>query len=486
MAPQLHVLQTSAWYPPGSCGGTEVYLEGLVGELFARGVRCDVAIPWSDDLPVRYHHQGAVVRTYLPQRPARSGYGEGAQATSLRPLPKGNEDFSTLLCHTKRHSPKVIYHQHAWTPDCGAWHLREARRLGMPTVLTVHVPSLVCMRGTMLRDGEAVCDGRLEVRRCVACFARAQGASSAVAEALSRVPETWSKCARHWQGRAGTALSLVRQVAGKRAALRDAVAHADRVVVPCRWLYGAMRRNKVSDEKLILSRQGVASELASWARAVPPGHRAETGAGDALEPATLRALYVGRFDPMKGVEVAVRAMRQLRHQTNISLTIHALSNTSEEDKYKSYIRGLAGDDRRIQIKVPLGRKCLARSMASFDVLLVPSLLLETGPLVVLEAQASGLFIVGTDVGGIAELVTDADDGILVPPGDAQALARALDYCLQQKINGTLPCRIRQVRTMSDVADDMARLYQELADHGCNAHAPSWAVEPARTPAALGS
>jgi glycogen(starch) synthase len=64
-------------------------------------------------------------------------------------------------------------------------------------------------------------------------------------------------------------------------------------------------------------------------------------------------------------------------------------------------------------------------LASLDVLALPSAYEEMGS-VLTEAMASGLPVVASDVGGIPEIVRDGETGLLVPPGDVDALARALD------------------------------------------------------------
>jgi glycosyltransferase involved in cell wall biosynthesis len=63
-------------------------------------------------------------------------------------------------------------------------------------------------------------------------------------------------------------------------------------------------------------------------------------------------------------------------------------------------------------------------MAAADVLVLPSLS-EGRPNVVLEAQACALPVVATAVGGTPELVEDGVHGLLVPPGDSNALAGSL-------------------------------------------------------------
>jgi len=64
------------------------------------------------------------------------------------------------------------------------------------------------------------------------------------------------------------------------------------------------------------------------------------------------------------------------------------------------------------------------ALAGFDLFALSSLH-EGLPTVVIEAMASGVPVVATDVGGTGEIVTDGDDGILVPAGDPDALAGAI-------------------------------------------------------------
>ncbi len=65
------------------------------------------------------------------------------------------------------------------------------------------------------------------------------------------------------------------------------------------------------------------------------------------------------------------------------------------------------------------------TLRALDVLVNTSVAEPFG-LSVLEAQASGVAVVGTRAGGIPDFVFDGDNGLLVPSGDADALAKALD------------------------------------------------------------
>ena len=87
--------------------------------------------------------------------------------------------------------------------------------------------------------------------------------------------------------------------------------------------------------------------------------------------------------------------------------------------------------------------------------------MEMAPLVVLEAKAAGLPVIGSRIGGIAELVREPEDGALVPAGDVGALTEAISAMVSSRT--ALPCvsRTGKVRTMRDVADDMAAIYNSL-------------------------
>jgi len=76
---------------------------------------------------------------------------------------------------------------------------------------------------------------------------------------------------------------------------------------------------------------------------------------------------------------------------------------------------------------------------SVDVAVVPSLYEPFG-LVALEALACGVPVVATTAGGLKEIVEDGKSGLLVPPGDAPALARAL---LALLTNGSLRTKLAE-------------------------------------------
>ena len=102
---------------------------------------------------------------------------------------------------------------------------------------------------------------------------------------------------------------------------------------------------------------------------------------------------------------------------------------------------------------------------------VPSRGLETGPLVVLEAFAAGVPVLGSNLGGIAELVRDGVDGALVALDDVGAWAQAIsDLSADRERIEKLRQGIQPPRTMRAVAAEMAVIYERLLTSAPRANA----------------
>lgn len=440
----LAVLQSTAWYPPYSLGGTEVYLEGLTAALADLGVVSTVLAPRHADAPLEYEHAGVRVETYpVNESPSREELKLG------RP----HEGFETFRAHLRR-SQSAIYHQHSWTRGCGPHHLRAARELGMRTVLTVHVPGVTCLRGTMVKFGAAPCDGYVETRECGACWAESRGLPQPIAKAVARLPLAIGQRARRRHSRFATALSARWLGAEQLKRIAEMIANADRVVAVCQWLYDALAINGVPADKLALSRQGLSKADLGALKSVDAMRSGHSG--------PLRLLFMGRWDPVKGVDVVVRALRLLPQDAPVRLTICAVPAPTGEDAYERDVRALAAADARIFIRDPVARKDLAATLAEHDALVVPSIWLETGPLTALEAQAAGLFVLGSRRGGIAELVNETDGaGALVEAGDVTAWAHAIARLAALHVQGRLKPPRRPVRMMAAAAAEMTQLYGAL-------------------------
>src|SRR5918999_1048865 len=172
---------------------------------------------------------------------------------------------------------------------------------------------------------------------------------------------------------------------------------------------------------------------------IPPGVNPSLFEGPFEDPFSgvgrPRVLFVGRLAPQKGVGTLVEAAGLLEHP---SAQVLLVGDGPERKALERETERLGvGDRLRFEGFVTHDR--LPAAMANADVLVLPSLYEELGT-VLLEAMQAALPIVASKTGGIPDVIENGVNGMLVPPGDPEALARAIDCLLADR---KLACRLSE-------------------------------------------
>lgn len=177
-----------------------------------------------------------------------------------------------------------------------------------------------------------------------------------------------------------------------------------------------------------LVRRGVAAERI---RVIPPGidrdlHRPAAARADGGAPTIL---YVGRLKRYKGIETVLEATALLRRTVpNVRCSIVGVGDHAEALRRRAANFGLGGHVE-FAGRVTLAEK--VRRMQQADVLVYPSPK-EGWGLSVIEANACGTPVVASRSPGLTEAVADGESGLLVPHGDAAAMAAALQRILTDR------------------------------------------------------
>lgn len=127
-------------------------------------------------------------------------------------------------------------------------------------------------------------------------------------------------------------------------------------------------------------------------------------------------VYVGRLSPEKGIDTLIRAAARARQPL-------AIVGTGAEEKRLRQLAVEEGADVTF-----LGYRtgsALHDAIRSARAVVLPSIWYENAPISILEAYALGRPVIGSDIGGIPELIRDGETGAIVPPGDADTLAAVL-------------------------------------------------------------
>lgn len=148
-----------------------------------------------------------------------------------------------------------------------------------------------------------------------------------------------------------------------------------------------------------------------------PHHRADHG----LEGKRV-ALVASRLAPIKNVALAVDAMNRVAMRNpNLVLVIAGEGPLRPELERRASAAGIAD---RVRFLGHVPQQELPMWYRSADMYVLSSNF-DNAPNALLEAMASGLPIVSTDVGGVSEYLRDGVNGRLVPPNDAEAMAHAM-------------------------------------------------------------
>jgi glycosyltransferase involved in cell wall biosynthesis len=144
---------------------------------------------------------------------------------------------------------------------------------------------------------------------------------------------------------------------------------------------------------------------------------------------TSSIVYAGVLSPVKGIHHLINAFSVLAEQFP-SAPLFIIG----KDENKSYAAGLRiqakklGLENRVRFTGPRPQSELAFWMSEAAVLVLPSTSEGLGR-VIIEAMAAATPVIGSDVGGIPELIKDGVNGFLIAPGDEQALAEKLRWVL---------------------------------------------------------
>ena len=196
-----------------------------------------------------------------------------------------------------------------------------------------------------------------------------------------------------------------------------------------------------------------------------PAPRSQSRMALGLSQNAFTVAVLGRISGWKGQAVLARALDEeaLRVRGAVGLVAGDVWPGQErwEEELREAGRG-AGDRLRL-----LGfRDDLATIYGAADVVVVPSTQPDPLPNSALEAAAAGCCVVASDVGGLPEIIRDGETGVLVPPDDPAALARALaeladDPARRQRLGEAAAADVRSRFAPEKLAPRVMALYDGL-------------------------
>lgn len=423
-------------------GGTEKYVRFLGKDLQDLGWEVFVAAPSRDEKEYRYAHDGLAVYRYpISSKPSQE---------ELRGLvaPQYLDVFNNWLKELK---PDIV-HFHSRSRGCGFFHASSVKRMNIPMVLTIHAADFMCVAGTAMSWGVEPCDGKINEDRCTACLLKNRGVPLWwLAWLVSRTPDVLTRFLGKMKGKLGTLFSMRKLFLQRYKREKILLGYFKRIIVVAKWLGEVIKLNDIPEAKVFYSPHGLSMNSEFHQSGNKPH-----------DPAKVKIGFVGRFDHVKGIHILIKAIMKLPQHIGIELEIYGRANFEEDRMYLKKIKRLSRGDSRIKFCGELTEKNYTKVMSSFDLIAVPSIWMETGPYIILEAFQEGVPVIGGNLGSIPELVTHNLNGMLVTSGSVRAWSKALSWvCQHPEVLNSWASHIPRIRNSKEVAEEMSSLYLDV-------------------------
>lgn len=231
---------------------------------------------------------------------------------------------------------------------------------------------------------------------------------------------------------------------------------ADGIQLMGAWLLADKERMNIDADKVFVCFRGVDTELFK-----PENDQGEFRKALGVSEGETLILYVGRLDLVKGVNYLLQAAKEiLATYNNIKFLI--VGDGSLRPEYERLAQPLSSN-----IIFTGWRKDIPQLMKMANIFVLPSLS-EGAPNVIMEASASGLPVIATNVGEISQLVADGETGILVKPKDANALVKVIERLidnplLAKKMGEAGRRRMEQNYSWEIICGKLEKAYQAVID-----------------------
>lgn len=455
----MRVLMVAHTFMPESMGGVENHALRLMQDLRILGhqaaIMYRIHAPDSEEYALQLR-EFAGIPTYAVVHNFRGGvptphhyYNRGIETRFLEVVAE--------FC------PDVIHVHHLGGLSTSV--IGAAKRLGLPVIWTLHDFWPMCVLSHLLTPDGRLCPGPDTGLRCVECLwlqrlakpetldLRARIRELGLGESLLRLP----RFARDWvllklRGSDDTFKDEAAALPVRDRYMRQLLLQPDLLISPSRFLIDMFESWGVPRTRFHHLQNGVAPDLAC--------HRIPS---NAPRHAPFTFGFIGTVYPYKGADILIHAFAKAAIP-DAALRLWGAQPGSRFQSYAKDLGALAQAVPNVVFEGAFAPPQLAEIMSAIDVLVVPSVLYENNPLVILEAFAMGIPVIAGNVGGMAELVQHEHNGLRFRVGDADDLAEKLHLI-------TLPGNLERYRagiqppaSTPEVASALVGIYERLTRH----------------------
>lgn len=413
-------------------GGAETYYLTVGSELERMGHEVAYfSMRHPDNLPCKWDKYFVTQREYNnvknPLKAARDGM-------ALIYSPEAKRNFQAL-CEEFR--PDVVHlnnvHRQITLSILDAPYLRENR---VPVFYTAHDYVTVCP-GYLMLDGDGrVCDACLEDGRYRHCIERRCVKGSRAKSALAAMEASFNRA--HKSNR-----------------------RIDRVIAPSRFMRSKLIEGGWPEDKVVFLQNFADDAILD---------RAANAGADATDRENPYLLFFGRLSAEKGVDTLLRAFDAALPSLPQDIRLVVVGDGPDAADFKSLASSL-GCASRIEFAGYQTGGALQAYVERASLAIASSRWRENMPYSIVEAFAAGTPVIGTNIGGIPELVEEGKTGFICEPGGVQSMADAisrgtsafLDRSAYSRLQSNCRSYVMENCSREKFMSDLVNLYKESID-----------------------
>lgn len=457
------VLLTVHKFFPEHRAGTEVLTLKVAQELQRRGYEVLVVTADPPDTDAR-HAVGEDVRSFVHEGVPVKVFGEALRLRNSSfeqeyDHPLMGQAFGEVLDEFK---PDLVHIFHAQNLSASIITAAEQRQL--PVICSTTDFWFVCPIVQLKLPDGSVCRGPSKnAENCLSCYtprlfppqsefeeavASKYSAANAVLKALPGAVRKAASASLFELYKSQKRPAAVKATVKRPAFLRDAANRTSAIMVPTKLMRDIFVENGIDDKLIHHVPFGI-----DTAPLTPFQEKAPSE--------VFRIGFVGTLFEHKGVDLLIDAFQKLPPATQAILRIYGDPNQFPE--YGARLKEMAArpfpNSDKIEFCGTFPNNQLGPVLQNLDVLVVPSRWYENTPLVIQSALATRTPLIGTDLGGMSEIIKPDENGLLFTLNDAESLCKQLrrmieDHAYWQKLRDN----IKPERTMSDMVDDIESIY----------------------------
>ncbi len=379
-----HILFALEGFFPDNIGGTENYVLNLAKELRKNGYKISIIKPTKQDKTYNYLYDDFQVFCFpikkIPTKRELSGLD----------APSGITEFTELL---KQINPDIL-HLHSLGRALNTQHLKIANQLNIKTIFTSHLASTFCFKADFNYFGKQ-CDGHVKHKKCLECFVATKYPNLILKKMFVNV--ITNKLVHKLLVKFIPALNVINYKQQELNYLKTIVSQN---IAISQWKIEMFTNNGITNFSLI-------------SQAINTDNFKQTNTDNIFKSKQLKdkiyLTFIGRMMSIKGIHLIINALSKIRD----SKFVFYICYVKGEDNYFAKINNLIQQNNiAVEYFENLNTLQINQLLEASNFLCLATTIYETAPLVVLEAFAKKIPVIGTNKGGIRDMITHNYNGYL--------------------------------------------------------------------------